>query len=303
MCLHICKSLYNSKVNPKTKAELVVGLDTLLDGKVDKVTGMGLSQESFTTVEKTKLDGIEEGANLYVHPENHAPSIITQDADNRFVTDTQITAWDAKEDFANKGVANGYASLDANAKVPLNQLPDTAKGQTYVVADATARAAIVTGTLLSGDKSYETSTGDSYIWDGTQWLILAQAAWENVNLSWANIVNGPTSSVADIDDAVAKKHEHSNKTLLDKLTEGEANVSYDLAAFLTSVSWEEIQDKPTEFPVAAHTHDPDEINTDADNRFVSDAEKAVWNAKTKIVMSVAQPAEADGVDIWFQEIV
>ncbi len=290
-------------INPKTKAELVVGLDTLLAGKVDVVAGMGLSEESYTTVEKTKLAGIEEGANLYVHPETHAPSIIAQDVDNRFVTDVQIAAWNAKEDAANKGVANGYASLDANAKVPLAQLPDTAKGQTFVVADSTARAAIVVGTLLAGDKAYETTTGDSYIWDGTQWLILAQADWENVNLSWANIVNGPTSAVADIDDAVTKRHEHSNKTLLDKLTEGSVNASYDLAAFLTSVSWDDILDKPTEFPVAAHTHAPADVLTDENNRFVTDAEKAVWNAKTKIVMSTTQPLETDGVDIWFQEIV
>ena len=31
-----------------------------------------------------------------------------------------------KEDKANKGVANGYAPLDANAKVPVANLPDTA---------------------------------------------------------------------------------------------------------------------------------------------------------------------------------
>ena len=35
---------------------------TALDGKVDKVTGMGLSSNDFTTAEKTKLSGIESGA-------------------------------------------------------------------------------------------------------------------------------------------------------------------------------------------------------------------------------------------------
>ena len=292
-------------VSPYTKVELVEGLFALLDSKVDKVDGMGLSEESYTTVEKTKLAGIEEGANLYVHPETHAPSIIAQDVDNRFVTDVQIAAWNAKEDAANKGVANGYASLDANAKVPLAQLPDTAKGQTFVVADSTARAAIVVGTLLAGDKAYETTTGDSYIWDGTQWLILAQAAWENVNLSWANIVNGPTSAVADIDDAVTKRHEHSNKTLLDKFMESEVNASYDLSAFLTSVSWEDILSKPTEFPVAAHTHDPVDILTDSNNRFATDVEKTEWQIKTKFVLAFDAPTggvATGNTQVWFEDL-
>ncbi len=39
-----------------------------LQSKVDKVTGKGLSANDYTTEEKTKLAGIAEGANLYVHP-------------------------------------------------------------------------------------------------------------------------------------------------------------------------------------------------------------------------------------------
>ena len=39
-----------------------------LDGKVDKVTGKGLSTEDYTSTEKSKLSGIEAQANKYVHP-------------------------------------------------------------------------------------------------------------------------------------------------------------------------------------------------------------------------------------------
>ena len=44
--------------------------DTTVDlsGKVDKVAGKGLSANDYTTAEKTKLAGIAEGANKYVHP-------------------------------------------------------------------------------------------------------------------------------------------------------------------------------------------------------------------------------------------
>lgn len=37
-------------------------------------------------------------ANMYVHPANHNPSIITQDTNNRFVTDAQISNWNGKLD-------------------------------------------------------------------------------------------------------------------------------------------------------------------------------------------------------------
>ena len=39
-----------------------------LADKVDKVTGKGLSTEDYTSAEKTKLTGIETGANNYTHP-------------------------------------------------------------------------------------------------------------------------------------------------------------------------------------------------------------------------------------------
>lgn len=44
-----------------------------------------------------KLEGVEAGANNYTHPASHPPSIITQDASNRFVTDAEKTTWNAKQ--------------------------------------------------------------------------------------------------------------------------------------------------------------------------------------------------------------
>lgn len=49
------------------------------------------------STEGSKLSGIESGANNYTHPANHAPSIITQDSDNRFVTDAEKSSWNAKQ--------------------------------------------------------------------------------------------------------------------------------------------------------------------------------------------------------------
>jgi hypothetical protein len=75
----------NNKSNPHTVTKAQVGLgnvdntsdvnkpvstaqQTALNNKVDKVSGKGLSTNDYTTAEKTKLSGIETGANKYVLP-------------------------------------------------------------------------------------------------------------------------------------------------------------------------------------------------------------------------------------------
>lgn len=47
-------------------------MNTALNGKVSKVSGMGLSTNDYTTDEKNKLAGIADGANNYVHPSHTA---------------------------------------------------------------------------------------------------------------------------------------------------------------------------------------------------------------------------------------
>ncbi|OMD05764.1 hypothetical protein MKX34_10260 [Paenibacillus sp. FSL R5-0636] len=71
-------------------------LDTAINNKVDKVTGKQLSTNDYTASEKTKLAGIATGATNYTHPATHPPSIIAQDASNRFVTDAEKAGWNGK---------------------------------------------------------------------------------------------------------------------------------------------------------------------------------------------------------------
>ncbi|WP_020620254.1 hypothetical protein [Paenibacillus daejeonensis] len=118
-----------------------------------------------SAVDKTKLDGVASGANNYTHPVNHPPSIITQDAGNRFVSDVEKANWNSKEtitgaqskvdshandavrhitaaerttwnakqaalgftpeNVSRRGAANGYAELDAVGKIPDNRISST----------------------------------------------------------------------------------------------------------------------------------------------------------------------------------
>lgn len=65
-----------------------------LSGLQPRETGKGL----YPNTDAAKLAGIEAGANNYVHPANHPASVITQDSNNRFVSDTEKTTWNGKQD-------------------------------------------------------------------------------------------------------------------------------------------------------------------------------------------------------------
>ncbi|WP_088005594.1 pyocin knob domain-containing protein [Indiicoccus explosivorum] len=93
--------------------DFATSVSNALDAKVDKVTGKQLSTEDYTSAEKTKLGGIESGANKYVHPATHAPSIIAQDVNNRFVSDTEKNNWNAKETPAGAQEKANQAEADA----------------------------------------------------------------------------------------------------------------------------------------------------------------------------------------------
>jgi hypothetical protein len=132
--------------------------------------------------------------------------MITQDDTHRFVTDAEKTTWSGKqnalgftpENVANKGVANGYASLDATGKVPSSQIPSSYKECT-VVADIAARNAIsdkYEGLLVwvvdaSGDTTV-TSGAAEYIWTGTSWAKLSEAESLDVTVTWSDVSGKPT---------------------------------------------------------------------------------------------------------------
>ena len=57
------------------------------------------------------------------------------------------------------------------------------------------------------------------------------ADWKQIgsasSVDWSAITNKPSSSVVNIDDAVDKKHSHSNKTELDKVSDGDHDIRTD----------------------------------------------------------------------------
>jgi hypothetical protein len=63
--------------------------------KLDGVSSSANKVESSTTNGNIKIDTVE--TKVYTHPSSHSPSIITQDSNNMFVSDSEKTTWNAKQ--------------------------------------------------------------------------------------------------------------------------------------------------------------------------------------------------------------
>lgn len=194
-----------------------------------------------SAADKSKLDWVEANANNYSHPTGdgnlHVPATgttnngkvlkagataeslswgtlakadvglssvdNTSDANKPISTATQ-TALNAKENTANKGVANGYAGLDAAGKVPANQLPS------YV--DDVLEFANLAGFPATGEtgKIYVAlDTNKTYRWSGSAYVYITSGAVDSVAgktgavvLAKADVGLGSVDNTADAAKAV-----------------------------------------------------------------------------------------------------
>lgn len=173
-------SLNNILVNDLTTGGATKALSAemgkvLQNNKVDKVTGKSLLSDS----EIARLATVTN----YTHPTTHAPSIIAQDASNRFVSDTEKATWNAKqsvlgftpENAANKNAANGYAGLAADGKLIATQLPSIAIKNTFLTASQTAMLALIAET---GDMAIRTDANKSYVLKGTNPTLISD--WQEL---------------------------------------------------------------------------------------------------------------------------
>jgi hypothetical protein len=118
-----------------------------------------------------------------------------------------------------------------------------------VVADIAARDALTLAAntqVMVLDATADTTVDSgaaTYIYrqSDTSFTKIAEYESLDVILNWNDIVGGPSSSPTDIDDAVAKRHVHANKTELDLITQdGNGKMLYNGALPVTawdSVNW------------------------------------------------------------------
>ena len=154
------------------------------DSKADKVSGAAAGN----------LAGLDSSGNLT--DSGSAP------------TDFQAALGFTPEDSADKGQASGYASLDASAKVPTTQLPDTVLGAMEYKGALDASAGTYPGSPEQGDyyvvSMAGTVSGTAYaIGD---WAVYNGSSWDKIDnsdkvSSVAGKTGAVTLAVADITDA------------------------------------------------------------------------------------------------------
>ena len=147
----------------------------------------------------------------------------TSDANKPISTATQ-NALNLKEDKANKGVANGYASLGADAKLLPSQLPALALVDTYVVA---SQAAMLALSAKQGDVAIRTDLNKTFILSNNTPTVLVN--WKEMltpadSVSSVNGRVGAVTGLAENSDLLAHTGNASNPHSTTKSQVGLANV-------------------------------------------------------------------------------
>lgn len=174
---------------------------------------------------------------------------------------------------AEKGTANGVASLDEAGKVPAAQLPS------YV--DDVLEFDNKDGFPKTGEsgKIYMAlDTNKTYRWSGTAYVEIS-----------ASLALGETASTAFPGDKGKTAYDHSQAAHAP--ANAEANVQSDWNETNTD-SDAFIKNKP-------QTWDAGKVKTDDTHQFVSKAEKEKWNGKPEVYFASELPAEAPANSICF----
>ena len=109
---------------------------------------------------------------------------------------------------------------------PISEIRVVADGKALGELDSTAVFAYVKDAKTVPGSEVKDG-GATFIRDGLSWVKVAEAESLDVVLKWDDIQGKPSASKEDIDDAVTKKHTHTNKTQLDKVDEDEnGNFTY-----------------------------------------------------------------------------
>lgn len=149
--------------------------NALLNAKVDKVTGKGLSTNDYTTNEKNKLAGIAEGAEVNVQSDWNAtsgdafiknkPTIPAAAANGTYTVKTLVgsTTTNVSDFTANQSSADDVTFVQGSN---VTITPDTTNRRITIAAKDTtysSKAAASGGTDVS-----LVTTGEKYTWNGKQ---------------------------------------------------------------------------------------------------------------------------------------
>lgn len=236
----LAQALRNMNVNPSKYIRIndagtgfvLIDIDTLIAEINTKATTNNLNATRIDGKTITEfIESLRVPFQSHVHPNKAVLDGITSD---------HITTWNNKqnalgftpEDSAQKGVADGYASLDSTGKIPTTQLPSIAK-ESVVVNSLDERDAIpnpypglqclvIDVDAVTPDEQTtlyvcKNVTNAGLPTQSVEWVVAALInSNANLVLDWQNIHGKPTSTPGQIDTAVGKIHQHNNVNVLNK---------------------------------------------------------------------------------------
>ena len=222
-----------------------------LNNKVDKVSGKGLSTNDFTTSEKTKLSGLSN----YTHPANHSANVITQDPNNRFVTDSEKARWDDKSDFT-----GDYNSLTNKPTIPTVDV-----NKSYVDSELIKKADVVhPHSEYTTESKVANMIAEAQL-DGGDVDLSGFATKDELSVKVDKIV-GKNLSTNDFTNTLKAKldglqNSDVTKTYVDAELAKKADTHthpYKPSSYVPT--WNEVSNKPNSFTPSVHVHSYNDLN-------------------------------------------
>ena len=279
-----------------TQYDLVGDVDTNTTYTLSTQTANGL----MSATDKKKLDGIASGANKYVHPSTHPATMITTDATHRFVTDTQISTWNAKASTAvATSSANGLMSKEDKKK--LDGIATGANRTTIDTALSSTSTNPVQNKVINSALAGKAATSHTHTATQVTGLTASRAVVSDsagkltvsaVTSTELGYLDGVTSAIqTQLNGKAASSHTHSVATIsangfmsatdkkkLDGIASGATKITVDAA--LSSSSTNPVQNKVINSALAgkaasSHTHS---VATTSANGFMSASDKTNLNS-------------------------
>ncbi|MEM9980850.1 MAG: hypothetical protein AAF734_00040, partial [Bacteroidota bacterium] len=199
-------------------------------------------------------------------PHTHSARDIIPNTAQQFVSQAEKNTWNAKQDTVTTasetkaGIIAIATSEETNAGVTDNKAITPAKllGALNLLKGGVPAA----GNTLAKLYTLITSTGQ------IARVVADIATRDNLDTTLVKLAIVKDASADETVEAGAALYAWEGEKWL-KLSEYE---SMDIV-----LDWSEIQNKPTAFPPASHTHEASEITTTAEAQFVSQEEKEAWN--------------------------
>ncbi|WP_201766904.1 hypothetical protein [Chrysiogenes arsenatis] len=175
--------------------------------------------QPFNIFRETVLPGTLEAYSIYLIAPAARPDFVEMyvTGSSGSIVKRAINADDVQSMIDASMVSGGANSIEMVADITeRDALVATLEANALIlVLDASADA-----TVTSGSATY------AYRHSNTSLTKISESESMDVALSWANITGKPSSSVTDIDDAVSKRHAHTNATELNKIGESGGHMTY-----------------------------------------------------------------------------